>query len=431
MHHTHYLAGAMIGLIAPAALVQPLAIAQRPSEIAEQAQQFVVQINNSSNGEYPVGSGFIIGRSGNTYQVLTNKHVLTPLGITHIAKTYDGQTYELTNIEYLQGADLAIATFSSTRSYPSATLGVSSQLKIAQEMHVAGYPAPQDVKQIREYTFLTSSRISGFANQQNIEDGYSIYFTGEAFPGMSGSPLLNVKGEVVGIYGRAIGSKLLGIAIDLAKPLAQRQNIALLTSPTPTPPSPTPPSPTPTPSPTPQETPIPRPTPTPAQTLVSRTTGVDYTPLRRLLQAGEWKQADEKTFDLMLVAANRVDEGWLNRDSIEKISCEDLRIIDREWADASNGKFGFAAQKRVWEEVGRPGEWNDSTARQWRRMYIRLGWKTGSENDGGDYVAHDEYEFSSTAVNGHFPAVIFSGWAEFRYNFKLGIFFSRAANCNL
>jgi hypothetical protein len=397
MHNTHYLAGAIIGLIAPAALVQPLAIAQTPSEIAERAQQFVVQINNNSNGEYPVGSGFIIGRSGNTHQVLTNKHVLTPLGITHIAKTYDGQTYELTNIEYLQGSDLAVATFSSARSYSSATLGASSQLKIAQEIHVAGYPAPQDVKQIREYTFLASSRISGFANQQNIEDGYSIYFTGVAFPGMSGSPLLNAKGEVVGIYGRAIGPKLLGIPIDLAKPLAQRQNIALVTPSTPTPPSPTQ-----TPQPTLQKTPTPKRTPTTTQTLISRTTGVDYTPLRQLLQAGEWKQADQKTFDLMLVATNRVDEGWLDSDSLEQFSCEDLRIIDREWADTSNEKFGFAAQKRVWEEVGTPAEWNDFNERQWHRYMIRLGWKTGAENDGG-YVSYDNLQFSATAVNGHLP----------------------------
>ena len=226
MHNTHYLAGAIIGLIAPAALVQPLAIAQTPPEIAEQAQQFVVQINNNSNGEYPVGSGFIIGRSGNTYQVLTNKHVLTPLGITHIAQTHDGQTYQLTNVEYFQGADLAVATFTSSRSYTVASLGQSSQLAIAQEIHIAGYPAPLSLNQPREYRFLPNSNINGFVDHQNIEDGYSIYFTADAFPGMSGSPLLNEKGEVVGIYGRAVGPNSLGIPIDLAKQLAPQQSIA-------------------------------------------------------------------------------------------------------------------------------------------------------------------------------------------------------------
>lgn len=116
--------------------------------------------------------------------------------------------------------------------------------------------------------------------------------------------------------------------------------------------------------------------------LVSMTTGVDYTPLRQLLQAGKWKEADQETHNLMLAAANRVDQGWLNVASLEQFSCEDLRLIDREWANASNGRYGFAAQKRVWEEVGSPGEWDDDTKRQWRRMYIKLGWKTGSENSG-------------------------------------------------
>jgi hypothetical protein len=129
---------------------------------------------------------------------------------------------------------------------------------------------------------------------------------------------------------------------------------------------------------------------------------VDYAPLRQLLQAGEWKEADKKTFELMSAVADRESEGWLKND--EQFSCEDLRIIDREWANASNGKFGFAAQKQIWEEVGRPGRsWNDSIARQWRRMYIRLGWRTGSENE-SKTVDYNDLEFSSTGLDGHLPA---------------------------
>jgi hypothetical protein len=36
-------------------------------------------------------------------------------------------------------------------------------------------------------------------------------------------------------------------------------------------------------------------------------------------------------------------------------------------------------------------------------MHIRLGWKTGAENDDYGYVPHSELKFSGTAVNGHLP----------------------------
>ncbi len=208
---------------------------------------------------------------------------------------------------------------------------------------------------------------------------------------------------------------------------------------------PSPTRPTPTPAASPPQTAIatpPSPTPAPASSsnapqLVSQTTGVDYTPLRQLLQAGEWRQADEKTLDLMLAAANRVDAGWLNRASLEKFSCEDLRIIDREWAEASNGRYGFAAQKRVWEEVGGPGEVDDSTKRQWRRMYIKLGWKTGSENSGEGYLDYSELNFSNSGVSGHLPLA--RGWPSGGGEWWMsgsgsgsgGFFSYRAANCSL
>jgi hypothetical protein len=177
-------------------------------------------------------------------------------------------------------------------------------------------------------------------------------------------------------------------------------------------------------------------TPTLVPTLVSRTTGVDYTPLRQLLQAGEWKQADKKTIGLMLVAANRVDKGWLDKDSLEHFSCEDLRIIDREWADASNGKFGFAAQKQVWEEVGSPREWDDSTARQWHRMYIKLRWKDNGADYGRHFKSYNELYFNnSQGWLGHLPVVghIVGGHRSSLNGVTVirGNLFSRVADCNL
>jgi hypothetical protein len=133
--------------------------------------------------------------------------------------------------------------------------------------------------------------------------------------------------------------------------------------PTPTPipqPSPTPSvaiSPQP-PSPSPQP-PTPSPIPSPAKpTLISTATGVNYTQLRNLLTAGKWKEADLETVKGMLQAAGRTEEGWLRSEDIDQFSCEDLRIIDRLWVDASDGKFGFSVQSQIYRGLGGTEEYN-------------------------------------------------------------------------
>ncbi|MFM7909458.1 MAG: caspase family protein, partial [Microcystis sp.] len=72
-------------------------------------------------------------------------------------------------------------------------------------------------------------------------------------------------------------------------------------------------SPVPKPSPSIAVVPTPKPTPSPVlkpgTTLISRSTGVNYTNLRDLLAAGKWKEADEETTRAMLQAAKREKEG--------------------------------------------------------------------------------------------------------------------------
>ncbi|MEO1378379.1 MAG: GUN4 domain-containing protein, partial [Cyanobacteria bacterium J06635_10] len=56
--------------------------------------------------------------------------------------------------------------------------------------------------------------------------------------------------------------------------------------------------------------------------------GIDYTRLRDLLKAGNWKEADQKTAIVMLKAAGREKQDYLYSSDIEKFPCTDLRTID-------------------------------------------------------------------------------------------------------
>ena len=58
--------------------------------------------------------------------------------------------------------------------------------------------------------------------------------------------------------------------------------------------------------------------------------GVDYTKLRDLLVAKNWKEADLETDKRMLEVAGRESQGWLEVEDVENFPCQDLgTIIDK------------------------------------------------------------------------------------------------------
>jgi hypothetical protein len=99
--------------------------------------------------------------------------------------------------------------------------------------------------------------------------------------------------------------------------------------------------------------------------------GVDYTKLRYLLRAEKWKEADQETLQVMLKAANRVREGWLDPHSLWNFPCKDLKTIDRLWVTGSNGYFGFSVQRKIWEECGSPSD----SGKDWDCFCVKVGWK--------------------------------------------------------
>ncbi len=58
----------------------------------------------------------------------------------------------------------------------------------------------------------------------------------------------------------------------------------------------------------------------PKATEISQTRQIDYTNLESLLQAQNFRAADEETCQVMLAVANREREGWLRTEDVEKIS---------------------------------------------------------------------------------------------------------------
>ncbi|MBX9259516.1 GUN4 domain-containing protein, partial [Desmonostoc muscorum CCALA 125] len=90
---------------------------------------------------------------------------------------------------------------------------------------------------------------------------------------------------------------------------------------------------------------------TPSDDLSSEV-GVDYRKLRDYLAAGNWKDADNETYLVMLQAVGRKEHDWIREKEFLNFPCKDLRTIDRLWVKYSNGRFGFSVQKEIYLSVG-------------------------------------------------------------------------------
>ncbi len=172
-----------------------------------------------------------------------------------------------------------------------------------------------------------------------------------------------------------------------------------------------------------------KPTNQPETILISKTTGVNYTQLRNLLEERKWKEADQKTFDLMLKIVNQGvahqrKTDWLGSGLIENFPCEDLSIIDRLWVYYSQGKFGFSVQKELYVGVkgklGYGGIWTDEDVQNYRRFSIMVGWKIGSPYSDNGFLDYNDLTFNLSAKKGHLPSRPSAGVYRTGWMFGLG-----------
>jgi tetratricopeptide (TPR) repeat protein len=219
-------------------VVPPISIAWSPTiaapktseEVGKTAQAIAVQIETV--GSKNIGSGTILQKQGDVYIVLTAAHVLRN-GKKFKITTADGRSYQSIDNSQRQASnnlDLALVSFRSSNSYSTAKLGSSQALSSGMPVYVAGFPAATTTINAGVFNF-TKGEVSANASKAN-QKGYSLIYSNPTLPGMSGGPVLNVRGELVAIHGQGDrsddGQKTgfnLGIVIERSQSLVQNLGV--------------------------------------------------------------------------------------------------------------------------------------------------------------------------------------------------------------
>lgn len=194
----------LTGAVTAAAVVsqQSAACAKTAQEIAELAMRSTVEVNNTW-GFSAGGSGVIIAKQGNIYTVLTANHVVASLAQEYSIRTHLEKDYQAIRIQRLpkndRDVDLALIQFQAREQYPVAPIGNSERAVVGSTIYVAGYPLPVAAESERKLEFtagIVSSRLS------RASSGYGLRYQAVTRRGMSGGPVFDDSGRVVGIHGR-------------------------------------------------------------------------------------------------------------------------------------------------------------------------------------------------------------------------------------
>ena len=230
-------------------------------------KQYTVRIRSVSADP---GSGFIVGRRGNRYTVVTADHVLRGKTVSIapscvFLKMYDGEVHRVSegSIRLLEKNDLAVFEFESPRDYPVAQLSdyqyplyanrdyqkvatesVSMPGDLAgnkqinrKEFHVfaAGFPnvgneakegldeicgnstpskqALQEIWSVDDQLRFNPGLLADtsgitITNPESRINNYELVYSNITETGMSGGPITDPNGRVIGMHGRADGKEL-------------------------------------------------------------------------------------------------------------------------------------------------------------------------------------------------------------------------------
>lgn len=203
-------------------------------EMIEEANHSVVGIskikNNGSsifakNGvnQLGIGTGFIVSENG---YIVTNEHVSGAKFSNCYVTLENGRTYNANVVWSDSSLDISIIKI-NMKSLSYIKLGDSDEMKVGQSVYAIGNPIGFEFQRT-----VTSGIISALSRTFKFEeDGQEVFMSNllqtdaGINPGNSGGPLINVKGQVIGINSIKIDTAEgigFAIPINIVKPIIQK-----------------------------------------------------------------------------------------------------------------------------------------------------------------------------------------------------------------
>lgn len=179
----------MLKLVAASLLLAPMACGQTsltPAQIAKRVSPSVVTIQGKTESGSVVGSGFVISKDG---KIVTNLHVIRDVRTASV-QLGNGEVFDsLSVLATDERRDLAIVHIAGF-DLPALELGNSNNVAAGEPVVIVG--SPRGLDGTVTAGILSSVRDSG--------DGFKVLQTDAAVnPGNSGGPLINGKGQAIGV----------------------------------------------------------------------------------------------------------------------------------------------------------------------------------------------------------------------------------------
>lgn len=171
------------------------------------AQRMTVRVRNVGCHSLKTGTGFAV----DAHTLVTNRHVIEDSKELQVT-TYDGRTIDVTAASATAVADLAIITTEQSIG-GFAVLAQADPLE-GDAITVIGYPLGG------KPTTVTGVVLGSVADPLGAALGTVMVTTASVEPGSSGSPVLNEKGEVVGvIYAKNESDQSFMVPVSLLRTL--------------------------------------------------------------------------------------------------------------------------------------------------------------------------------------------------------------------
>ncbi|GAA2610407.1 trypsin-like peptidase domain-containing protein [Actinomadura fulvescens] len=195
------------------------------SDVAARVQPSVVSIEVSSGTSRGTGSGFVIDRAGH---VLTNAHVVEAGGTVTVVLA-DRRRVGARLLGADRADDLAVLAIDASASPAPLTFGRSADVRVGDPVLALGSP-------LGLAGTVTSGIVSALSREVRLGDGdrqTALQTDASINPGNSGGPLVNARGEVVGVNtaiatlsrGGSGGSIGIGFAIPVDRAVDGAQRI--------------------------------------------------------------------------------------------------------------------------------------------------------------------------------------------------------------